>query len=209
MRWFLVFLMLALPVSSQHREQDQAGEFDYYVLSLSWSPSWCAATGDAQGSPQCDRALGFVLHGLWPQYETGWPDYCRTSNGDPSRRQTGAMADIMGTGGSAWHQWQKHGRCSGLRATDYFALSREAYESIERPDILRQVRETLRLDPSVIEAAFLEANDDLEADGVTVTCQDGRIQEVRICLTRDLEPRRCGRDVIRDCSRTASLPPVR
>ncbi|SOH94233.1 ribonuclease T2 [Monaibacterium marinum] len=205
MRWFLALLMLALPA----RADGDAGVFDYYVLSLSWSPSWCAATGDAQGSEQCDRSLGFVLHGLWPQYESGWPEYCGTSHRDPSRRQTGQMADIMGTGGAAWHQWQKHGRCSGLSATDFFALSREGYERVERPAILRRVQETLRLDPSVIEAAFLEVNEDMEADGVTVTCRDSRIQEVRICLTRDLEPRRCGRDVIRDCSYTASLPPVR
>ena len=37
------------------------------------------------------------------------------------------MADIMGSGGSAWHQWKKHGRCSGLSPDDFFALSREAY----------------------------------------------------------------------------------
>ena len=35
--------------------------------------------------------------------------------------------------------------------------------------------------------------------GVTVTCKDGHIQELRICLTRDLGPRPCGRDVARDC----------
>ena len=206
MRWLPVLLWtLALPLGAQ----DRAGEFDYYVLSLSWSPSWCEETGDARGSEQCERSLGFVLHGLWPQYEQGWPDYCRTGHADPSRRQTAAMADIMGTGGAAWHQWQKHGRCSGLSADSYFALSRLAYESVERPAILRQVREPLRVDPSVIEAAFLEANENLEPDGVTVTCKAGRIQEVRICLTQELDPRLCGADVIRDCTRTATLPPVR
>jgi ribonuclease T2 len=53
---------------------------------------------------------------------------------------------------------------------------------------------------SVIEGAFLERNPQLSRDQITVTCKSGRIHEVRICLTKDLKPRRCGADVIRDCS---------
>ena len=57
---------------------------------------------------------------------------------------------------------------------------------------------------------YLEANPDWSADTVTITCRDGHIQEARICLTRDLEPRRCGRDVIRDCSaRAVTIPMMR
>ncbi|MEL7275780.1 MAG: ribonuclease T, partial [Pseudomonadota bacterium] len=103
-RLLLLLLLAALPARS-----DSAGEFDYYVLALSWSPSWCAAEGDARGADQCDprHDHGFILHGLWPQYESGYPEYCRSSLRDPSRRQTGAMEDIMGSGGLAWHQWKK------------------------------------------------------------------------------------------------------
>ncbi|WP_316013518.1 ribonuclease T2 [Roseobacter sp. HKCCA0434] len=203
MRWLIGAMLWAGAAMAQ----DRAGEFDYYVLALSWSPTWCA--GEGQGAEQCERELGFVLHGLWPQYEYGWPDYCRTEARDPSRRETGAMADIMGSDGSAWHQWQKHGRCSGLSSEGYFALAREAFERIERPAILRQVEEAVRLSPSVVEEAFLEANPELEPDGVTITCRDRRIQEARICLTRELEPRLCGRDVRRDCTGTAELLPIR
>ena len=98
--------------------QDRAGEFDYYVLALSWSPSWCATQGRGRDEPQCEprRRTGFVVHGLWPQYERGWPDHCATDERDPSRRESQAMADVMGSGGLAWYQWQKHGRCSGLVA---------------------------------------------------------------------------------------------
>ena len=205
-RLVLLALLAALPARS-----DTAGDFDYYVLALSWSPSWCAAVGDARGADQCDARHdhGFILHGLWPQYERGYPQNCARTARDPSRRQTGAMEDIMGSGGLAWHQWKKHGRCTGLSGPDYLALSREAYGRVVRPDILQQVSEEVTLAPTVIEAAFLEANPEMEADGVTVTCRDRRIQEVRICLTRALDPRPCGRDVIRDCSRPARLPPVR
>lgn len=205
-RLLLLLLLAALPARS-----DSAGEFDYYVLALSWSPSWCAAEGDARGADQCDprHDHGFILHGLWPQYESGYPEYCRSSLRDPSRRQTGAMEDIMGSGGLAWHQWKKHGRCTGLDGPDYLALSREAYTRVTRPPILRKVAEELTLRPAVIEAAFLEANPEMMANGITVTCRDRRIQEVRICLSRDLTPRGCGADVIRDCSQPARLPPIR
>ena len=106
--------------------------FDYWVLSLSWSPNWCALEGRAAGSPQCAEGAGFgwVLHGLWPQYEEGWPDWCRTRWPDPSSAQTAAMADVMGSAGAAWHQWGKHGSCSGVSAEEYFSLSREAYEAV-------------------------------------------------------------------------------
>ncbi len=105
--------------------QAHAADFDYYLLALSWSPSWCA-TADDDAAEQCapGRDLGFVLHGLWPQHEVGWPEYCDAAARDPSRRQTAAMADVMGSGGLAWAQWKKHGRCTGLSAEDYFALSR-------------------------------------------------------------------------------------
>jgi ribonuclease T2 len=180
---------------------EAAGDFDYYVMSLSWSANWCALEGDGRDDPQCDagRGLSFTLHGLWPQYEEGWPSYCRTGARDPSRSQTAAMADIMGGAGLAFYEWKKHGRCAGLSADDYFALSRQAYSSIVIPTVFANLDRDLALPASVVEEAFLEANPGLARDQITITCNDGMIAEARICLTRDLEPRRCGDDVIRDC----------
>jgi ribonuclease T2 len=180
---------------------EAAGDFDYYVMALSWSANWCALEGDGRGDPQCDagRGLSFTLHGFWPQYEDGWPAFCRTSARDPSRSQTAAMADIMGGAGLAFYQWKKHGRCAGLPAEDYFALSRQAYDSVVIPEVFRDLNRDVALPASVVEEAFLEANPDLSRDQITITCTDGMIQEARICLTKDLEPRRCGDDVIRDC----------
>ncbi|MEM9010245.1 MAG: ribonuclease T2 [Pseudomonadota bacterium] len=209
MRWLLVAMLL---VASPSLAEDEAGVFDYYVLALSWSPNWCAAEGDARGADQCDprHDYGFILHGLWPQYERGWPADCATDARDPSRAETAAMVDIMGSSGLAWHQWRKHGRCSGLAGRDYLALSRAAFERIQRPAVLRQVSRSLEIPPEVIEAAFLEENPGIVADGLTVTCRDGRLQEVRICLSRELEPRICGADVVRDCGRqSVRVEPIR
>jgi ribonuclease T2 len=182
-------------------EGEKAGDFDYYVMSLSWSSAWCELEGDARDDPQCDagRGLTFVLHGLWPQHEDGWPSYCRTMERDPSRSETAAMADIMGGAGLAFYQWKKHGRCSGLSSKAYFQTARAAFDRIRIPELFSQVDEDLTLPAEVIEAAFLEENPGLVRDQITVTCKDGLIQEVRLCLTKELEPRRCGADVIRDC----------
>lgn len=179
---------------------DMAGDFDYYVLSLSWSPNWCALEGDRRQAPQCDRDHGWTLHGLWPQNERGWPDYCNTPEPAPSRRITTGMEDIMGSSGLAWHQWKKHGTCSGLAAQDYFALSRVAYDRVNRPEVFRKLADPVRLPASVVEEAFLKDNPDLTPDMVTVTCQDGYVQEVRVCLTRSLEPRPCGHGTRQDCA---------
>jgi ribonuclease T2 len=201
-RGMIAALVLAATVSAPLR----AGDFDYWLLALSWSPSWCAT--EARGpAEQCDpaRDLGFVLHGLWPQYEDGWPEYCTTPARDPSRRQTAAMADVMGSGGLAWHQWKKHGRCSGLEADAYFDLSRLAFTLTARPDL------DPRMTAEEIEDAFLAANPGLEAEHLVVTCRDGLVREVRLCLTRDLAPRTCGADVERGSCRARgalAVPPI-
>ena len=209
MRALLIWLFIA---GAAWADGEKPGEFDYYVLSLSWSPNWCAYEGDARGSDQCDprHDHGWILHGLWPQFERGYPSNCRSSARNPSRGDTNAMADIMGTGGLAWHQWKKHGRCAGLSSDDFFALSRVAYEKITRPPLLRKLTDPVRLPASVIEEAFLETNPELGADMITITCRNRYIQEARICMTRDLEFRTCGRDVIRDCTQSdAQFDPIR
>jgi len=205
MRWMI--LALAFLAGMARAEGERAGVFDYYVLSLSWSPTWCATEGDARGSPQCDVAkeYGFVLHGLWPQFEKGYPSWCRTVERDPSRSQTAAMEDIMGTDGAAWYQWQKHGRCSGLSAGTYLGASRLAYQKIVIPEAFQRLKRDIAVPAALVEEAFLKANPDMTADMITITCRDGRIQEARICLTRRLDLRECGADVRRDCRMTDAL----
>lgn len=208
-RLLVVLLLLASPAWA---DGERAGDFDYYVLLMSWSPTWCAIEGDARGAEQCDTRhdYGWILHGLWPQNERGWPSYCRTTKREASRSQTRDMADIMASGGLAWHQWKKHGRCSGLSPEDYFGLSRKAYRAVTRPSVFRNLKDPVKLPAKIVEEAFLKENPDLRPDMLTVTCRDRRIQEVRICLTKNLTPRDCGRDVVRDCAMTdALLDPVR
>lgn len=200
---FLIAPLVALLTAAAPRAPaaNEAGEFAYYVLALSWNAAWCRVEGDARRAEQCDprHDIGFVLHGLWPQHEDGWPEYCATEHRDPAPADAAGMADIMGSDALAWHAWQKHGRCSGLGPEGYYALSRRAFEAIRRPEMLRDVDDPLRLAPQVVEGAFLEANPALSPAAVTVTCRDGLFREVRICLDRDLAPRPCTGPAARQC----------
>jgi len=212
MRRLLFALFVTISGLPAQADDDRTGVFDYYVVSLSWSPNWCAIEGDARDSPQCDAGSGhgWILHGLWPQYQRGYPDFCQTAERPPSRTMTRDMADIMGTSGLAWHQWRKHGSCTGLSAPAYYALSREAYARITRPAVFRKLDRDIALPASVVEEAFLKDNPDMERDGITVTCRDGYIQEVRVCLSKSLDPVPCGRDVVRDCKmKDALFTPLR
>lgn len=169
----------------------KSGQFDYYLLALSWSPSYCIKNRQAE---QCGQGYRFVLHGLWPQYaKGGWPAHC-VSRSRPDRSDMRSMLDIMPDEDLFWHQWAKHGTCSGLKPVAYFAHARQAFEALGLP-----VLENPQASPRAIEHAFMAANPGLDADEVTVHCRSGRLHEVRICLSKDLKPRRCSHDTIKDC----------
>lgn len=207
MRLLAALLLIAAPALA---EGERAGEFDYYILSLGWSPGWCAREGDARQALECRRGagFGFILHGLWPQNDVGWPSWCAGGGAEPSRREIAAMTDIMGDADLARHEWRKHGVCTGLDAGAYFALARRAYEGIVLPDVLQHLDRDVALPARIVEEAFTEANPGLDPNAITVTCKGGMIAEVRICLTPDLVPRPCGIDAARDCRMTDALMPA-
>ncbi|MCI4660345.1 MAG: ribonuclease T2 [Neomegalonema sp.] len=171
-------------------------DFDYYVLALSWSPSYCKSRPDAD---QCGQGKAFIVHGLWPQHERGYPQDCPTNTPRPPRSLMERYADLTESVGLLGYQWRKHGACAGMPPQAYFATMRAATERVAIPKVLEQLRQDRQISPKVAEAAFLEANPQMRANGVTVTCKDRRLAEIRICLTKDLKPRKCGADVSRDC----------
>lgn len=181
--------------------------FDFYVLSLTWSPSYCAAEGAQASRQQCstDRGLAFVVHGLWPQYQRGYPEFC--PSGEPGRiprSSAETMLDIMPSIGLIGHQWRKHGTCTGLTQADYLIAVREAFDRVVVPPALAGAATNRSADPDAIERAFIAANPQLPADGIAVTCADRRLDEVRICLSKDLSFRSCP-EVDRRACRAASV----
>lgn len=196
------------------------GKFEYYALVLSWSPTHCAEVTDHRDDMQCARRDGrryaFVLHGLWPQYENGFPESCpmRTRNYVP-RPVIDDMLDIMPAPGLVIHEYKKHGTCSGLDAKNYFALARRLHGSIKLPQMLVNPFEAQQLTPDEIERAFLAANPELKPDMIAVACsggQNARLKEVHICFSKEGQPRSCGRneEQRRLCKAPkVTVPPVR
>jgi ribonuclease T2 len=182
------FLWALSPASAE----DVAGDFDFYVLALSWSPTYCT-TESSPDEAQCGiERHGFIVHGLWPQYERGYPEFCRSSMSDRvSGSAAGAIYDIVPSIGLIRYQWRKHGICTGLSQTDYFTLTRLAFDKISIPDEYAAPDRVLTVSPAAIESAFVAANRGLSPRGIAVTCEQGHLDEVRICLTKDLDFRTC------------------
>ncbi|WP_246660443.1 ribonuclease T [Nitratireductor sp. XY-223] len=206
--------MLVLCGCDQPTEASPSGAsgFDFYVLSLSWSPSYCEAEGERANREQCNsaRRYEFIVHGLWPQFENGYPEYCGADIERTSRDIEDRLLDIMPSRGLIRHQWKKHGSCSGLPQAEYFDTLRAAHERIAIPSLAMEPGQYRTVSPAEIERAFLQSNPGLAEDHVAVTCDRRRLREVRICLTTDLKYRSCPEVDRRACQRPSIvLPPAR
>ena len=200
--------------SAQDRRQNAPGEFDFYVLALSWSPSFCEAAAERGNSGrsqvQCERPYSFVVHGLWPQYERGFPEYCQRPSPRLDRNIMTSMLDLMPAPGLIFNEWDKHGTCSGLGARAYFENIRKARAAVKIPEEFLQLSESKSISPDAIEAAFIKVNPGLSASAISVTCTSRRLSEVRVCMSKDLQFRACEEIDRRACRRNeVVMPPVR
>jgi ribonuclease T2 len=198
------------PSSEQAKTTIEAG-FDFYVLALSWSPSFCATK--KQGAKyQCGgkRFFSFIVHGLWPQFEKGWPANCKTNQKKVQNQLALSMLDIMPGQGLIRHQWSKHGTCSGLEQRAYFEKVRRAYDKIRVPARYRLNDKYLNVSPNEVERAFQLENPGLKDNAIAVTCHKRRLREVRICLSKSLEFRACAEVNKNACRKSKiTMPPVR
>lgn len=202
------------------RQEHVAGRFDYYQLVLSWSPTHCADNSRGPSDTQCGRRrtrpYAFVMHGLWPQYERGWPEFCRV-RGRPFVPDSviGSMMDIMPSRGLIIHQYKKHGTCSGLDPATFFKASRIAYRNVRIPKVFQSPRKPLTMTPAELVKQFRSINPTLTNDAVQVVCKRGnanRLKEVKLCMTRKGAFRACsrGRAVRHKCqNKKMYIPPVR
>ncbi len=201
----LALVALLSPALAQDR--GARAPFDFYVLSLSWSAAFCASGGAERGREQCQpgMGLGFVVHGLWPQYEKGYPSDCDPQGRAIPRAALDAAKGLFPTEGLARHEWRRHGSCSGKSPQEYFADVRHARESVSIPsefDRLTQEREVAPLD---VQRAFQRANPQLRPGMMAVQCSRGFLQEVRICMSRDLREFRPCPEVVRNACKAQSI----
>ncbi len=212
----VLFIALAGGLAGPARAGGIPGEFDYYVLALSWSPTYCETEGHGSNELQCSgtRPYAFVLHGMWPQYRKGWPEYCKTGEKPwVPPAVIDSMLDIMPARGLVIHEYRKHGTCSGLGAQDYYALSRTLFEQIRIPARYLSPRNPVTVSPQEIESDFLKTNREMKPDMISVSCGRGRrLREVRVCFSRTHALVSCGpnEDQAKLCKlEKIVMPPVR
>ncbi len=212
------FALAALTIAGISPAQAQqrggaAGDFDFYVLALSWSSGFCTVEGDGKNREECaaGSGLSFTVHGLWPQNERGYPTECGPQGRSPSRAAIDIARDVMPSEGLARYQWRKHGTCSGSSPTDYFRDVKAARSKIVIPKEFEKPTREARWNPVDVERAFIASNPGLRADMIAVSCRRNVMDEVRICLTKDLRGFRSCEEVDRGgCrAREISVPPVR
>lgn len=201
-RWrqWLLLAALALPLPGFAAEP-----FDYWMLSLSWSPEYCAS-GKRPDDRQCERSYRFVVHGLWPQYRTGYPDYCGRTQRVPDELVE-RMLPLMPSEKLVQHQWRKHGSCSGMAVGEYFLQTERARRRIVIPETLDVIDKPLESSIDGIEKAFMEVNPGLRSQGIALQCSGRWLSEVRICFDHDFQFRDCGLDIRDRCRSQLTIRP--
>jgi len=212
---FLFAVVALAQGAGDRRQQGEPGKFDFYVLALSWSPSFCEASSEranARGNdPQCGgRPYSFVVHGLWPQYEQGFPSFCQVPAPRLERTIMSSMLDLMPSPRLVYHEWDRHGTCSGLAAQAYFDAVRKARAAVKIPSAYQDVAAPMTVSAADVSDAFLKANPGLTRASLSVACDSKRLTEVRICMTKEFAFRDCADVVRRTCRRdNLAMPAMR
>lgn len=120
---------------------------DYYMLALSWSPSFCEDQRRKNGGAvpkhlqlQCNQAatFGWVIHGLWPQSAKARSasDHPRFCQGDLAKLPEALIKKYLPESPGAnllQGQWEKHGACAFPDAETYFATQKTLFRSLNLP----------------------------------------------------------------------------
>jgi len=208
-------LLLAAMAQGQSRKRKRAASpanFSYYLLVLSDTPDFCGEPGGTKDPRECGAGLGlgFIVHGLWPQAETSaGPQNCAGAATVPQTIIQATLSYIP-VPSLIQHEWNTHGTCSGLSMTDFFAALRKARDSVTLPADLSRPKQTLRLSPAQVESKFAAANPSFPAGTFRTSCySDAGLNEVRICLNKDLSPRACSASAGECSASNVTMLPVR
>ena len=211
--FIFAIVALAQDAQPQDRHQNAPGQFDFYVLALSWSPSYCEAAHerapDRTPDQQCaGRPFSFVVHGLWPQYERGFPSFCQVPAPRLDRRIVGSMLDLMPSPRLIFHEWDRHGTCSGLSQQAFFEAVRQARAAVKIPAEFVAPDKPVMVKPDDVAEAFVKANPGLSRAEFAVACDRKRLSEVRVCMNKDFSFRDCAEVTRRTCKRDSIAMPA-
>ena len=172
------------------------GDFDYFLLSLSWSPDYCASNGN-DDPQQCSvgKKLGFVLHGLWPQNIHGYPSNCSQEPLPAKVREQ--FPGLYPNDALYTHEWSKHGTCSGVSAYEYLSFTQLLKQSVQIPTAYRSPEKPFRRSTAQLKKDFSAANPGFSVDMVEPSCSgSGRyLKEVYICFSKQGNAMACSPEV--------------
>lgn len=203
----IMAFILAYPVTGVSASRNTSGDFDFYVLALSWSPDFCAGQG-GKDSEQCGpgRNPGFVLHGLWPQYRKGFPQNCSSVPFPSSLKRE--FPDLFPNDRLYAHEWRRHGTCSGLAPRDYLSLTQKLKQTAPIPPRYRHLREPVRTTTAALKKEFRVVGAGLPESGMAVFCSgSGRfLKEVFLCYNRQGKPAACSPEILFKSARSCRQP---
>ncbi len=208
-----VVLLLSTGLAAKSKKKTtKPANFSYFMLVLSYAPDFCDQSNVNKDPRECGagRHVGFVVHGLWPQGETSrGPENCGSAS-PVSQSIIQLMLKYIPTESLIQHEWAAHGTCSGLAVDAYFAAIRKARDAVTIPPDLDQPSAAVKLSPADIEAKVASANPSYPKTAFRTSCySDKELQEVRICLNKDLSPRKCGSSAGECTQKSITLLPVR
>ena len=198
----LPFFCFFAAASARAQEVHAApGQFDFYLLNLSWAPEFCrnvealplnehTADQRADTADECGTPHGFVLHGLWPQNDSGtWPAFCSTRSGPesyaPYLGDTPSLALLK-------HEWMKHGTCTTLDADAYFATADDRFHDLKIPASLSAVVQPVTLRPDDLLGQFQAANPAYPQGSILLSCGHNNLTAVEACYSKaTLKPIAC------------------
>ncbi len=178
----LALIGLPTPALAQGATIAATAPFDFYVMTLTWSPGFCDLGGEEKSPRQCavGSGDGFVVHGLWPDNRYGPnPEACKPDE-YVSASDLSATRGLYPSEGLAAYEYRKHGTCTGLSAHDYFAAVRHVRDELNIPAILQAPRQRLSVSPADLQEAFIAANANLHADNMAITCSHGELVDVHM-----------------------------
>lgn len=200
----VVFCVAAFAFGRKHSKGGQQGSasFNYYLLSLSWAPNYCAShPTDSSSECQAGNHTAFVLHGLWPSSND---DPMKPLNCKPARPVAGGivqhMLEYFPDKGLIQHEWAKHGTCSGLSSAQYFDKVEQAFKAVQVPDRYKNLDHSQQISVKDLENDFAQANS-APAKAFRLSCHAGQLVALEACLDKDLHYQACPASA-RECPRS-------
>jgi len=182
-----------------HKDSTEGGgQFDYYLLALSWAPNYCAGhPSDHSSECRIGGHKTFVLHGLWPQAGSGPPPMSCTRASPVASATVDHMLNFMPSRGLIQHEWEKHGTCSGVSAQNYFGQAEQAFTHVQVPQQYSSLNHEQQFNVADVEKSFAEANH-APLQAFRVSCHAGELVSLEVCVDKNLQYRSCTESV-REC----------